>query len=83
MVVPMTHIVNMHEAKSTLSKLVLQAQEGDEVIIARAGKPVAKIVAYTEPERVSIFGAMKDLIPYISAEEWAESDREIAKLWNL
>jgi len=79
----MTHIVNMHEAKSTLSKLVIQAQEGDEVIIARAGKPVAKIVPYTEPERPSIFGALKDIIPYISEEEWAASDRDMEKLWNL
>ena len=36
-------IVNMHEAKSQLSKLVEAALRGEEVIIARAGKPVARI----------------------------------------
>ncbi|HWL70702.1 MAG TPA: type II toxin-antitoxin system prevent-host-death family antitoxin [Geminicoccus sp.] len=36
-------IVNMHEAKSQLSKLVEAALRGEEVIIARAGKPVVRI----------------------------------------
>jgi len=37
-------IVNMHEAKTTLSQLVEQAEHGEEIVIARAGEPVAKIV---------------------------------------
>jgi prevent-host-death family protein len=36
--------VNIHEAKTGLSKLVERAEAGEEVIIARAGKPVAKLV---------------------------------------
>jgi len=39
--------VNMHEAKTGLSKLVERAQAGEEVIIARAGKPAAKLVPLT------------------------------------
>lgn len=35
----------MHEAKSTLSQLVEQAEQGEEILIARAGEPVARIVA--------------------------------------
>jgi prevent-host-death family protein len=38
-------IVNMHEAKTTLSQLVEQAEGGEEILIARAGTPVARIVA--------------------------------------
>lgn len=83
MVMPMTHIVNMHDAKSNLSKLVLQAHEGDEIIIARAGKPVAKIVPYEAPARTSLFGALKDVIPEITDEQWEASDRDMAKLWKL
>lgn len=83
MVMPMTHIVNMHDAKSNLSKLVLQAHEGDEIILARAGKPVAKIVPYEAPARKSIFGALKDVIPEITNEQWEASDRDMAKLWKL
>jgi len=37
-------IVNMHQAKSQLSKLVEQASQGEDVVIARDGKPVARLV---------------------------------------
>jgi len=37
-------IANIHEAKSQLSKLVDRALEGEEVIIARAGKPMVRLV---------------------------------------
>ena len=36
--------VNMHKAKTELSKLVVRAAEGDEVVIMRNGDPVAKLV---------------------------------------
>ncbi len=36
--------VNIYEAKSTLSKLLAQVEAGDEVVIARNGKPVARLV---------------------------------------
>jgi prevent-host-death family protein len=35
----------MHEAETTLSQLVDQVENGEEVILARAGKPVARVVA--------------------------------------
>jgi prevent-host-death family protein len=38
-------IVNIHEAKIHLSRLVDQAAAGEEIIIAKAGRPVARIVA--------------------------------------
>jgi prevent-host-death family protein len=40
----MTEIVNMHEAKSTLSRLVERAMAGEEIILARAGKPLVRLV---------------------------------------
>ncbi|MDH5676462.1 MAG: type II toxin-antitoxin system prevent-host-death family antitoxin [Myxococcales bacterium] len=40
----MAKIVNMHEAKSTLSKLVEEAEAGEEIVLARAGKPVARLL---------------------------------------
>ncbi|KKQ85569.1 MAG: Prevent-host-death family protein [Candidatus Woesebacteria bacterium GW2011_GWB1_38_8] len=39
---------NIHEAKTNLSKLIAQVLQGKEVIIAKAGKPVAKLVEYKE-----------------------------------
>lgn len=38
------HTVNIHEAKTTLSKLIDEALQGEEVIIAKAGTPVIKLV---------------------------------------
>ena len=49
--------VNMHEAKTHLSRLVKAATEGEPFIIARAGKPVVKVVAVEAPEA----GAMQRL----------------------
>ena len=40
--------VNIHQAKTGLSKLVARAEAGQEVIIARAGKPTAKLVPLTK-----------------------------------
>lgn len=40
----MTVTVNTHEAKTTLSRLLALVEAGEEVIIARAGKPVARLV---------------------------------------
>jgi prevent-host-death family protein len=42
----MTDTVNIYEAKTNLSKLVDRAAAGEEIIIAKAGKPKAKLVPY-------------------------------------
>ena len=39
--------MNIHEAKTGLSKLVERVEAGEEIVIARAGTPVAKLVALT------------------------------------
>ena len=43
--------VNMHEAKTHLSRLVREAARGEPFVIARAGKPVVKVVAVDAAER--------------------------------
>jgi prevent-host-death family protein len=51
--------VNMHEAKSQLSRLVSKVQDGEEILIAKAGKPVARLTRIdlkAEPRR---FGTAK------------------------
>jgi prevent-host-death family protein len=45
--------VNVHHAKTHLSKLISAAESGEEVIIARNGKPVVKLVVVTPPVRKS------------------------------
>lgn len=51
--------VNIHDAKTHLSKLIERASRGEEVIIARAGKPVARLTALEPVEHGRRFGAMK------------------------
>lgn len=42
-------ITNIHNAKTHLSKLIERVIEGEEIIIGRSGKPVAKLVPYSPP----------------------------------
>jgi prevent-host-death family protein len=43
-------VVNIHQAKTHLSRLLEQAVMGEEIIIAKAGKPVARIVPIAGPK---------------------------------
>lgn len=47
-------IVNMHDAKTHLSRLVEEALQGEPFIIARAGKPAVKVIAVDAPERAAM-----------------------------
>ena len=53
--------VNIHEAKTNLSRLLAQVEAGDDVVIARNGKPVARLVA-VEPLAKREFGALRGRI---------------------
>jgi prevent-host-death family protein len=55
----MSETVNIYEAKTRLSQLVDQAARGDDVIIARAGRPVARLVAFRLPAAVRKPGRMR------------------------
>lgn len=53
-------VVNIHEAKTHLSRLLEIVERGGEVVIARAGQPVATLVAYRPPRRkIAAPGSMK------------------------
>ena len=51
--------VNIHEAKTHLSRLLEKVTAGEEVIIAKAGKPVAKLVAIKSVPRKRALGTAK------------------------
>jgi prevent-host-death family protein len=55
------HTVNIHEAKTQLSRLVEEAAKGEAFIIAKAGKPMVKVVALDSPDATQIrrFGFLK------------------------
>jgi prevent-host-death family protein len=49
---------NISQAKAELSALIEEVQKGNEVILAKAGKPVARLVAYRGPARPRTPGSM-------------------------
>lgn len=62
----MEKIVNIHAAKTRLSSLIAEVEKGEEVVIARAGKPVAKLVPIKQrkahPKRRNLAGFLKGKI---------------------
>jgi prevent-host-death family protein len=55
-------VVNMHEAKTHLSRLVERVSQGEEIVIARAGQPVARLVRIERDLTPRPFGTMRGLI---------------------
>ena len=57
------HLVNVHQAKTHLSQLLQEVEQGQEVVIARSGVPIARLVAWQAPARpVAAPGAMRGQI---------------------
>jgi prevent-host-death family protein len=72
--------VNMHEAKTHLSKLVARVEGGEQITITRAGKPAAKLVPVPQakPGKRKL-GGWEGKFDVPSLEEWAAMDREIER----
>ena len=58
----MGKLVNIYDAKTRLSQLVDQAAKGEEIVIARAGRPVARLVAWRAPGAVRKPGRLRGKI---------------------
>ena len=54
--------VNIHEAKTRLSELLRRVEAGEEIVIARAGKPVARLLPFDAPREPREPGTAKGLI---------------------
>ena len=54
--------VNVHEAKTHLSRLLVRVMGGEEVVIAKAGKPVARLVKFENKRQPRKPGALKGKI---------------------
>jgi len=54
--------INIHKAKTHLSSLVDKAAKGEAFVIAKAGKPMVKVIPCAEPEKTSRIGFLKDQI---------------------
>lgn len=55
----MSSTINIHEAKTNLSRLLARVGEGEEIIIAKAGKPVARLIPITERPKQRMPGSAK------------------------
>jgi prevent-host-death family protein len=71
----MSEVVNMHQAKTTLSRLVERALAGEDVIIGRNGKPLVRLVAVAQKTEPRVPGRLKGQI-WISPD-FELSDEEI------
>ena len=55
-------MVNIHEAKTHLSRILDRVAAGEEVLIARAGKPIARLVPVAVEKKARTFGTYKGRI---------------------
>ena len=71
--------VNMHEAKTNLSKLIMLLEKGEDIVIAKAGNPVAKLIAY-EPSHKRVPNQLKGRVKF--KEDFDSSNDEIRMLFE-
>jgi prevent-host-death family protein len=73
--------VNVHEAKTHLSRLLARVEKGQEVVIAKAGKPVAKLVPIEPPRKPRVAGSAKGQI-WIANDFDAPLPDDVLNLFN-
>lgn len=71
--------VNIHEAKTHLSRLLQRAHDGERIVIAKAGVPIAELGPLRKPDLV--FGALDGVID-IDWEAFDAADAEVAAMWD-
>jgi prevent-host-death family protein len=73
-------IVNMHEAKTTLSRLVERALAGEEIVIARNGEPLVKLVPVAKEPKPRVPGRYKGKV--WMSPDFEFTDAEIEELFE-
>lgn len=76
----MPEIVNMHQAKTSLSRLVEKALAGEEVVIARNGEPLVRLVPVVKPSKPRVPGRMKGQISI--ATDFDDMSEEELRDWE-
>lgn len=74
-------ITNISETKAQLSALIEKVMAGQEIIIGKAGKPVAKLVRYERSEKPRRPGALRGKIKI--GDNFDELPRDIAKAFGM
>lgn len=78
----MARVVNIHAAKTHFSKLVEEVEAGGEVTIARAGKPVMRLVKYVEDSSPRKLGFAVGEVPDLDGDAWAALDDQFNALFD-
>ena len=78
----MARQVNMHEAKTHFSKLAEAVEAGEEIVIARAGKPVMRLVKVDDVQQEIVPGFGSDVFAAWDDEAWVRLDREFNDLFK-
>ncbi len=74
--------VNIHEAKTHLSRLVERVEAGEEITLARAGRPVARLVPYTARREPRPLGLWKGKVWLAPDWDSPQVNAEIAELFD-
>lgn len=75
--------INIHDAKSKLSALLLSVENGEDVVIARAGKPVARLVPYVKAPAGMLLGLARSSALHIPDDATlVEMDREVEAMFT-
>jgi prevent-host-death family protein len=81
MVLYMSETVTVTEAKTQLSRLIERAGEGEEIVIRRGRKPVAKLVGYVPERKPRKPGGLRGQI--WMSDDFDEPDEEIERLFGM
>lgn len=76
-----TETVTVTEAKTQLSSLIARATDGEEIVIRRGRRPVAKIVGYAPERKRRIPGDLEGRI--WMSDDFDEPDEEIERLFGM
>ncbi len=77
----MSHIVNIHEAKTNLSRLLAEVSDGADVVIANRGVPIARLVAYHVRSR-PMWGSLANDQP-MPDDAFAPMSHDQLREWGL
>lgn len=69
--------VNVHEAKTHLSRLLERVEAGEEVIVARAGRPIARLIPYQPRHEPRVPGMWRDKVTF--AEDFDATPEDVIR----
>lgn len=78
---PEHETVNVHEAKTHLSRLLARVEAGEQIVIARSGRPIARLVPERQPVLRDIVGSLRGRIGY--PEDFNDPDPEIEAMFGM